>query len=404
MRHSSIKSGQAAAQMTHSTLISGIDRPLLYTTIVLMLFGLVSVYTASAHQALLENQNSAYYLIKQALAAIIGFIVMIGCSRLSFVTWRRIARPMSLLAIFFLLVTMFFGSTVNGSERWIPLPFGVQFQPSDFAKVAVIALMAQATSQKKLFTGTLWLNLFLVGLMILLIYQQPNLSVSMILTFMTLMMLFIGGVPITVYVLTLPPLCVLMYHKIMETPYQKRRIIGWLHPWADPQDAGYNLIQSYYAIGSGGLFGTGFGHSIQKLYYLPFQYTDFIFAVICEELGLIGALIVIGLFAVMGWRGFTIAFSCPSNFGQMLAFGITSVILMQALINLSVTVGLMPVTGVTLPLISYGGTSVVITLAMIGILLNISRYKLSSDPVEMNDMDDVSNFAPNSRQTTEIVK
>jgi cell division protein FtsW len=230
---------------------------------------------------------------------------------------------------------------------------------------------------------TLFVNLALVGMMILLIYQQPNLSVSMILGFMTLMMLFIGGIPLSVYLMTLPLLGYILFHKIMDTPYQKRRIVGWLNPWADPQDAGYNLIQSYYAIGSGGLFGVGLGHSIQKLYYLPFQYTDFIFAVICEELGLIGAIIVLGLFAIVGWRGFSIAFGCPSNFGQMLAFGITGVILLQAIINISVTVGLMPVTGVTLPLISYGGTSMVITLAMIGVLLNISRYRLNTQVVDI---------------------
>jgi cell division protein FtsW len=154
-----------------------------------------------------------------------------------------------------------------------------------------------------------------------------------------------------------------------------KRITGWLNPWKDPLETGYNLIQSYYAIGSGGLFGVGLGNSIQKLYYLPFQHTDFIFSVICEEWGFIGATIVIGLFLLLAWRGFTISRQCPSRFGKMLAFGLTLAILLQAMINISVTIGLMPVTGVTLPLISYGGTSMIVTLGMIGILLNISRYR-----------------------------
>jgi cell division protein FtsW len=216
--------------------------------------------------------------------------------------------------------------------------------------------------------------LALVAGMSILILKQPNLSVTMIIGIMTFLMLIVAGLPRYLCYALLPPLSFVLYHEITHNEYQMKRITGWWNPWKDPLETGYNLIQSYYAIGSGGLFGVGLGNSIQKLYYLPFQHTDFIFSVICEEWGFIGASIVIGLFGLLAWRGFAIAWHCPSRFGRMLAFGLTLAIVLQAMINISVTVGLMPVTGVTLPLISYGGTSMIVTLGMIGMLLNISRY------------------------------
>ncbi len=371
------------ARVTHKTRVTAMDGPLLYTTLALVVFGLVSVYSASAHEAQLETGNSFSILFKQIIATGIGLVALFTLSRINFQLWRRTAKILSLLTIGLLVATMVVGVTVHGSERWIPLPFGFQFQPSDLAKLATVILMAQVASQRRLFSFTFFLNLALIGVMTLLIYQQPNLSVSIILTLTTGAMLFMSGFPVYLFVAIIPFAAYGVWQKILETPYQKRRIDGWLDPWAYPQDAGYNLIQSFYAIGSGGLFGAGYGHSIQKLYYLPFPYTDFIFSVICEEWGLFGGLAVVGMFALFAWRGFAIAFNCPSNFGQMLAFGITTVITLQAAINLCVTLGLMPVTGVTLPLISYGGTSMIVTLAMIGILLSISRYKITAHVSEL---------------------
>jgi cell division protein FtsW len=271
---------------------------------------------------------------------------------------------------------MFMGVTANGSERWIPLAFGFQLQPSEIAKISAILLMAQATSQGRLITPILFRNLALVAVMIFLIYQQPSLSISMIVSAITAIMLFVGGVPLFLFVGGAPFVLYGLYHKIKGTEYQWKRIVGWLSPWEDPQGTGYNLIQSYFAVGSGGLLGMGFGRSVQKMYYLPFHHTDFIFSIICEEMGFLGAFILISMFVLLAWRGFFVALRCPSRFGQMLALGITCAITLQMIINISVTIGLMPVTGVTLPLISYGGTSMVITLAMIGILINISRYEL----------------------------
>lgn len=374
--YSSESAEASSSQAVQETVTTGVDKPLLGAVFGLIVFGLTAVYTASANQAELEFGNSAYYLIKQTAAMGIGLVLMGLISRVNFQVWRRGAVVLGFASVLMLIVTMFMGTTANGSERWIALPGGIQFQPSDLAKIAVIFLVAQATSQKKFWTPTLFLNLGMITMMILLILKQPNLSVALILSAMTFSMLFVAGAPISGFLVTLPLGLFGAYKVILSNEYQMKRITGWLDPWKEPLESGYNLIQSYYAIGSGGLLGVGLGHSIQKLYYLPFQHTDFIFSVVCEELGFFGAMILLGLFCFLAWRGFAVALSCPNRFGQMLAFGITLSVVIQALINVSVTVGVMPVTGVTLPLISYGGTSAVTTLVMMGVLLNISRYKL----------------------------
>lgn len=351
------------------------DNILLYTTLTLVAVGLVSVFTASAVQADVETGNSMSILIKQIISAVMGLALLFTTARIPFTRWRSLTLSAGITAIGLLLMTMVIGNTANGSERWILLPFGFTFQPSDFAKVAAILLMAQATSQKRLLNASMFFNMGMVAVMIALILKQPNLSVSIILVVICMSMLLLAGSSVILMSVLGVGGVAGAWHVIKHNPYQMERISGWLDPWKDAQDTGYNLIQSYYAIGSGGLFGVGLGNSVQKLYYLPFQHTDFIFAVICEEWGFIGAAIVLGLFGVLCWRGFNIAWYCPNRYGQMLAFGLTMAIVLQAIINVCVTVGLMPVTGVTLPLISYGGTSMIITLGMLGILLNISRYR-----------------------------
>ena len=361
----------------------GSDRILVYTTIALVGVGLMSVYTASAAQADLETGNSLSILIKQIIALIVGLFAMRVVQRLPIDFFKRMARPLALVSVGLLVITMFAGTTANGSERWIALPFGFSFQPSDMAKVGAILLMAQGLAQPRLWNRTLVMNLAMVSLMLVLIVKQPNLSVTMILGAVTFLMLAVSGLHRACILGVIPLMGFLVYREITHNAYQMKRITGWLNPWKEPLESGYNLIQSYYAVGSGGLFGVGIGNSIQKLYYLPFQHTDFIFSVICEEWGFLGAAIVIGLFCLLGWRGFTIAWQCPHVFGKLVAFGLTLALLTQAMINISVTIGLMPVTGVTLPLISYGGTSMIITLVMIGILLNMSRWRvMQTTPTE----------------------
>jgi cell division protein FtsW len=358
-----------------------VDKPLVICTLALCLCGLVAVYTASAHQSVHEAGHSWAYVLKQLLAFGLGLTGMGLFSRIPYTRWQVLSRPLALVSIVLLVLTMFIGTTANGSERWIPLPFGLQFQPSDVAKIAGVLLIASAAAQRGLFSAGALLNYALVLVMVGLIYLQPNLSVSMLLTMVGAALLYMAGLNGWLYVVLAPPTLYGLFLKIKDTEYQWRRITGWLNPWKDMQDTGYNLVQSYFAIGSGGFLGVGLGHSIQKQYYLPFQHTDFIFSVWCEELGLLGGLILMILYGVLAFRGFNIAFQVPSLFGQLLAAGLTLMITLQATINMCVTMGLMPVTGVTLPLISYGGTSVIITLCMIGILLNISRHRQNVQPM-----------------------
>jgi cell division protein FtsW len=210
-----------------------------------------------------------------------------------------------------------------------------------------------------------------------LIFKQPNLSITLLLSSAVLGVSFMAGLPTWLYVGGLPFAFWMLFEKIRQTPYQWRRIEGWLNPWKHPQDVGYNIIQSFYAIASGGLVGTGYGNSVQKLFYLPFQHTDFIFAIICDELGFLGAVVTLSFYGWLALRGFNISRNADTPFKQLLAFALTWMLVVQAVINISVATGLFPVTGVTLPLISYGGTSVVVSLAMIGLLFSLLQREKS---------------------------
>lgn len=360
--------------------LAGIDRILLYVTVALAVLGLTAVFSASATEAQDAFGNSLYYVQRQFIFFAVGFGMMIGISKLPFMSWSRIAHIFAIVVIGLLLYTLHSGVEAYGAERWIRV-FGIQFQPSELGKISVVLLLAQALGQGKKLSFLSVFNGALIMISLLLIYKQPSLSMTLILSGVSFGLLFITGIPLALLGIMMAGGGSYVVYKLLHTEYQLRRIQGWLDPWKDAQDTGYNLIQSLYAIGSGGLIGTGLGMSHQKLYYLPFQYTDFIFSVWAEEWGFIGSLVLMGLFGTLLYRGFVIAKTCRSNFGQLLAMGITMVLGIQVIINLSVATGLFPVTGVTLPLISYGGTSVLVTLLMIGILLNISRYRLTVTPM-----------------------
>jgi len=216
----------------------------------------------------------------------------------------------------------------------------------------------------------------IIAVMVVLILKQPSLSIAMIVSMTTVIIMFMGGFPLHILV----PIIIVgsagVVHTIKNTPYQLNRILGWLDPWSDPQNKGYNIIQSWYAFGSGGLWGVGYGNSSQKLFYLPFRHTDFIFAIIAEEFGLIGAFILIALFVAFIYRGIAISIISENTFGKLLAIGITTSVALQAFINMGVATGVVPPTGVTLPLISYGGSSIIATLFMLGVLLNVSRKRI----------------------------
>lgn len=353
-------------------IANGCDAQLLWVTYSLIIFGLLALFSASANYALGISGNAFTQVLKQVVFVIIGLGIMGSMARVPFQKLKPLAWKFGLIVAGLLLLTLLQGVTTNGSERWLPLgPF--QFQPSELAKPAVVMLMAAALSTGKNKWGIALKFSLLVLAMIGLIFKQPNLSISLLLGSTWLSLLFIGGLHISFFGIGLPVGFMFVWFQIQRTPYQLKRIVGWLDPWKDPQDVGYNIIQSYYAIASGGFSGRGFGNSIQKLYFLPFEHTDFILAVVSEEMGFIGACLSLGLYTWLAVRGFTVAVKCTNAFGQLLAFGITWVIIVQAIINICVATGLFPVTGVTLPLVSYGGTSVLVTLGMLGILMNIAQ-------------------------------
>jgi cell division protein FtsW len=358
-----------------------LDRPLLFVVIILTVIGLTTLFSATATQAFDESGNSLFYVVRQGLFFLFGYGIMFGLSRLPYFAWIRLSKPFALIVIALLLYTLLNGVESYGAERWIRI-MGVQFQPSELGKISIILLMAEALripfGQRK-FNFTL--NMVLAGLTIGLIFKQPSLSMTIILSVVSVLLMFISGVRKSFLLSALIPAVILGGLKVMQTPYQLKRITGWLDPWGDQQGTGYNLIQSLFAIGSGGLFGSGLGGSYQKLYYLPFHYTDFIFAIFAEEWGFLGCLGLIALYIAMFYRGYLIAQRSLSPFAQYLAMGITLVLMLQVAINISVATGVFPVTGLTLPFMSYGGTSIIVTFVMLGILLNISRYNALDESV-----------------------
>jgi cell division protein FtsW len=347
-------------------------------TLVLTLvgFGLMSVYSASAPEALENFKDSTVFLRKQAIAAIIGLFVMFTMSRHDYRKLRKFAWPIMGIAFGLLLLTLVKGVSITtmGSARWLQLG-PVQFQPSEMVKVAAIILMASGLSKYFWWHKQVIARILLVLACGGIVMKQPDLGTSLMILGTLVAMLYVSGTNTGWIVGSLGVGAVGVWHHIQKTPYQMARIQSWLNPYLSPQKDGWNIIQAQLAIGSGGLWGVGFGRSLQKLYYLPVQHADFIFAVIAEEFGLVGCIALMSLFALFSYYGFKTGLEARTLFGRFLAIGITSSIALQTITNVCVTTGLVPVTGITLPFISYGGTSLVITLGMVGILLSISRDK-----------------------------
>ena len=345
----------------------------------LIIFGIIAIFSAGAPEGAEIYHNPAYFPIKHIAAVTLGLILLVITSKINYKIWRPWTMPIAIVVTLLTAATLIpgIGRTDYGSSRWL---MGLPIQPSEFAKIATILLVSSAiTNSKNLFSRKMLEHLLIVGVLIVIVLKQPNLSIAVILTLITVSLLLVGGASfrlISGVGLSAVSLLLVFGIENLMHGYQMKRITGWLDPWSDPQGIGYNIIQSLYAIGSGGFFGVGYGMSRQKLFWLPFCYTDFIFAVICEEFGFVGAVLLIGLFLAFIYRGFFIANKCTNHFGKLLAFGITFSLAVQAFINIAVATGVFPVTGVTLPLISHGGTSTVITLGMLGILLNISKKRI----------------------------
>jgi len=355
-----------------ATIISPPDIPLLIIIACISLVGLMAVFSSSISHGIQDFNDHLYFFKKQLMCFIIGFIFMGILIKYNYKRFQKHINFMAFLTIGLLVATQLFGSTIYGSKRWLFF-----FQPSEIAKFTCIAIMADALVHSKSLWDEYFLKrVFAILAVLALIMLQPDLGTTVVVFLGVLATCIIGGISMQFLSTGFLSFAALAIFSIINMPHQRERIESWLNPWADPYDKGYNIIQSLYAISAGGFWGAGFGNSKQKLLWLPLGHIDFIFAIFSEEMGFLGCLILLGLFLGLMHRGYTIAKRCPDEFGKLLAFGITSVILAQALINMCVATGLMPVTGVTLPLVSYGGTSVIVTMSMLGVLLNISRQKI----------------------------
>lgn len=355
------------------------DLIMLGSTILLLVIGVVMVYSASAVLAFREFGDVLYYLKRQALFAALGIIAMFFTMNTDYWIWKKYAK-IALIVCFILLLAVLIpgiGVVRGGARSWLGIgSFGIQ--PSEFMKMGMIIFMSKWLSEQQnmitQFTRGLLPPLGLMGLAFGLIMLQPDLGTGAVLVGATLLIIYTAGARL----LHLSYLGMVgaagLVGLIIAAPYRLKRITAFLDPWQDPLGAGYQAIQSLYAIGPGGLVGLGLGMSRQKYSYLPEPQTDFIFSIIAEELGFIGGSFVLLLFTLLVWRGIRTAITAPDTFGSLLATGIVGMIAVQVIINIGVVIGMFPVTGITLPLISAGGSSLTLMLTSIGILLNISRY------------------------------
>lgn len=362
-------------------ILSAPDKSLLIIVAFLVIIGFLAIFSATAPKCLREGANMASFLIKQIGYAIVGFVAMGYFAKFDYKKLEKYNKNFLWIVIVLLLILQFtpLGVTINGAKRWINLGI-LQLQPSELAKPLFCMLLASNFKDKvDLLSTSNWTGTFIPILIILgLIYKQPNLSMVLILLVASFWM-YIAGKGSLKLVGAMGGCALaggLMFLPKLLHGYQMDRINVWLNPGSDALGKGYNIIQSLIAFASGGMTGTGYGGSIQKLDYLPECHTDFIFAIIAEEFGFLGCFFIIGLFLALVYKGLKIAKKCPDMYGKLLAIGITIIFGFQAFLNMSVASSLLPVTGVTLPFISYGGTSIIVSLAMVGVLLNISRQRI----------------------------
>ncbi|UHA59380.1 stage V sporulation protein E [Metabacillus litoralis] len=355
------------------------DFILVILTLLLLTIGLIMVYSASAVWATYKFDDSFFFAKRQLLFAGVGVIAMFFIMNVDYWTWRTWSKMLIIICFFLLIAVLIpgIGMERNGSRSWIGVG-AFSIQPSEFMKLAMIAFLAKFLSenQKKItsFKKGLVPSLGLVFTAFGIIMLQPDLGTGTVMVGTCIVMIFVSGARV-VHFAWLGLLGVVGFVAlVLSAPYRIKRITSFLDPWEDPLGSGFQIIQSLYAIGPGGLFGQGLGQSRQKFFYLPEPQTDFIFAILAEELGFIGGSLVILLFGLLLWRGVRIALGAPDLYGSFLAIGIITMVAIQVMINIGVVTGLMPVTGITLPFLSYGGSSLTLMLMAMGVLLNVSRY------------------------------
>jgi cell division protein FtsW len=354
------------------------DRSLILLTLLLMVIGLVMIYSASAVLAGRQYGDSLFFFKRQMLWAVVGLIAMGIVSRVPYEVWNRTALPLVLVTAILLGLVLIpgIGIELNGSRRWFRLG-PLTLQPSEAARLCAVIYLARYLMKKRNRLDDFFRDflppMIVIGVLLALIMGESDLGTAAVLGLVAGLMLFIGGARwrhLWVMGLLAAPV---LYAMIMKIGYRRQRLMAFLDPWRDPTDTGFQMIQSFLALGGGGPVGMGLGEGRQKLFFLPYPHTDFIFAVIGEELGLLGTLSVLVLFGMLAWRGLSISLRAPDPFGRHLAFGLTMMIIVQAMVNMAVVTGLLPTKGLTLPFLSYGGSSLVANLAAVGILWNISR-------------------------------
>lgn len=366
--------------LSKNNLIKGhID--IVFLTIVLLLvsFGLIMLFSASYAYAYYYFNNYFHFISRQVIFAVMGLVVMAVIANIDYRVLTKFTIPLFILSLFLLLIVLFMPK-LNGATRWISLGF-ITFQPSEVAKFSIIVLFSHYISLNsnlmKTFKYGVLPFMLVLGVVAFLMVLEPHLSGTVLILGISAIMMFVGGTSLFWFMLV-GGLIVAGVAVVIMIPglvqYAMSRVQYWIDPFSDASGKGYQTIQSLYAIGSGGFFGTGIGGSKQKFLFLPEPHNDFVFSVVCEELGFIGATIIILLFALLVWRGFVIAIKSPDKLGSMLAVGFTAQVGLQAVLNIAVVTNTIPNTGISLPFFSYGGTSLMMLLMQMGIILSISRY------------------------------
>lgn len=359
-----------------------IDVPYLVLTVLLVVIGLIMLFSASYARAYYKTGNSAKYFISQLMFAVMGMGVLFLFSRIPYEWYRKLSLLILFVAVAILALVPLIGIEVGGATRWISLGF-TRFQPSEIAKFAVItsfaAIMAAHTRDMKGFKYGFAPYMLILGVIAGLLYLEPHMSATLIILAVGFIMMILGGTNWKFLVGLVVVAVGLVAVYLLTKGYTADRIRAWLDPESDPLDKGLQILQSQYAIGSGGLTGLGFGRSRQKYMYLPEEHNDYIFAIVCEELGFIGAIGILALFALLIIRGYWIAMHARDRYSMLLAAGLTTLLALQVFLNVAVVTNLLPSTGISLPFFSSGGTALIMQLAENGIVLNISR-SISQSP------------------------
>ncbi len=375
-RKSSIAKQRGTAEEKNK-YVGTVDYPFLILVLILMAIGLVMLFSASHATAYEEGKSSTYYFARQGFFAIVGIVSMIFISRRDYRKFRAYSPVLLLISLVLLVAVLFIGTGNYGEKRWIDFGF-IQFQPSEVAKIAVIfffsSMISINTSRMHTFKHGVLPYVVVLGIISGLMFLEPHLSGAILIVGVGAALMFMGGTHWGWFAGAIGTAGVAGAAAISFLDYARQRVDTWMNPFNDPSDSGYQIIQSLYAIGSGGAMGLGFGNSRQKYLYLPEAHNDFIFAIVCEELGFIGAFLILVLFALLIIRGFWIALHARDKFGSLLAGGITTMVALQTFLNIGVVTGVLPVTGASLPFFSYGGTALVILLAEMGVVLSVSRY------------------------------